>query len=122
MHPHAERELIAYWRGYVVRECRRQAGMRLLQRARISAVIYRRSLNVADGSGDAERLKPLVDGLVEAGILKNDRRREVEYGEVREEHIGYRGYGLLLIVQELEPAAGPADVETTAGGMDDESD
>lgn len=101
LHPQVERKLVAYWRGLVPLEVRRQHGMRPLERARISAVIYRRSLNVADGSGDAERLKPLVDGLVDAGVLPNDRRSEVSYGAVTEEHIGYRGPGVLLIVEEI---------------------
>jgi hypothetical protein len=101
MHPQVERKTIAYWRGLVPMEVRRQHGMRLLERARISAVVYRRSLGVADASGDAERIKPLVDGLVDAGVIKNDRRREVEYGEVSEQHIGYRGMGVLLIVEEV---------------------
>lgn len=98
---HSERKLVAYWRGLVPMEVRRQHGMRLLERARISAVIYRRSLGVADASGDAERIKPLVDGLVDAKVLKNDRRREVEYGEVSEQRIGDRGMGVLLIVEEV---------------------
>jgi hypothetical protein len=89
--------------------------MRRLQRARISAVIYRQRLGVADGPGDSERLKPLVDGLVTAGVLANDRRREVEYGEVREEHIGDRGPGILLIVEEID-AARPSGPDQGAEG------
>lgn len=101
MHPMVEKKTVAYWRELVPMEVRRQHGMRRLEQARISAVIYRRSLGVADGSGDAERLKPLVDGLVDAGVLPNDRRSEVSYGAVDEQHIGYRGPGMLLIVEEL---------------------
>ena len=101
MHPMVEKKTVAYWREGVPREVRRQHGMRPLKRARISAVIYRRNLGVADASGDAERIKPLVDGLVDAGVLPNDRRSEVEYGEITEEHIGYRGMGVLLIVEEV---------------------
>lgn len=104
LHYRVEADLIAYWRDYAARESRRHGMPRPLGRVRITAVVYRRNLGVADGPGDAERLKPLVDGLVAAGVLVNDRRREVEYGEVREEHVGYRGEGILMIVDELEPA------------------
>lgn len=101
LHPMVERKLVEFWRNRVPMEVRRQHGMRPLAHARISAVIYRRNLGVADGSGDSERLKPLVDGLVQAGVLPNDRRSEVTYGAVEEQHIGYRGEGVLLIVEEL---------------------
>ena len=105
MHPMVEKKLVAYWREYAVREVRRQHAMRTLDRARISAIVYRRNMGVADASGDTERLKPLVDGLVSAGVLPDDRRRYVEYGEVEEQRIGYRGPGILLRVEAIEPAA-----------------
>lgn len=101
MHPMVERKTVAFWRDRVPMEVQRQHGMRRLEHARISAVIYRRNLGVADGSGDAERLKPLVDGLVQAGVLPNDRRSEVSYGSVDEQHPGPRGEGVLLIVEAL---------------------
>jgi hypothetical protein len=69
-----------------------------LQRVRISAVIYRRAIGTADASNDLERLKPLVDGLVDAGVVPDDKRLYVEYGAVEER----RGdHGILLIVEEV---------------------
>ena len=72
-----------------------------LGRVRISAVIYRSHLGKADADGDLARLKPLVDGLVDAGVIPDDRRQFVEYGPVIE-HRATGEPGLLLI---LEPAA-----------------
>ena len=69
-----------------------------LQRIRISAVIIRRALGTADEDNDRARLKPVTDGLVDAGVIPNDRRGCIEWGPVNEE----RGKpGLRLIVEEM---------------------
>ena len=108
MHWTVERKAVARWRTYAVNEAKRHA-MRPLERVRISAQVHRPRLGVADGSGDSERLKPLVDGLVDAGVIANDTRRFVEYGPVTEMRSGYRGDGILLIVEALEPVAGAGE-------------
>lgn len=103
MHWQVERRVIEKWRARAAFEARRHP-MRMLERVRISARVYRRALGVADASGDAERLKPLVDGLVDANVIPNDTRRYVEYGPVEERRTGYRGDGILLTVESLEVA------------------
>jgi hypothetical protein len=103
MHPMTERPLVASWREKARLEAKRLE-IPLLERARISAVVFRRALGVADNSGDAERLKPLVDGLVDAGVMVDDRRRFVEYGSVEEQRTGRGGEpGIRLIVEAVEP-------------------
>ena len=70
-----------------------------LQRIRLSAVIIRRALGVADADNDMARLKPVVDGLVDAGVIPNDHRGCVVWGTVTEE----RGpAGLRLVIEALE--------------------
>lgn len=96
-----ERKLVGYWRGEGARLAR-EAGIPPLGRIRVSAVIYRRALNVADEDNDRSRLKPLVDSLRDAKVIANDNRKYVDYGEVTEQHIGERGAGVLLIVERLE--------------------
>jgi hypothetical protein len=74
-----------------------------LPRVRLTATIYRRNLNVADEPGDWERLKPIIDGLVDAGVVPNDTRRYVEYGHCAEAH---GKAGVVLVVEALEGAEG----------------
>lgn len=76
----------------------REQGIPNLPRARFTATIYRRNLNVADEPGDWERLKPIIDGLVDAGVVPNDTRRYVEYGRCAEAH---GAPGVLLVVEAL---------------------
>lgn len=78
--------------------------MPTLERVRISAVMERRSLGVADEDNDRSRLKPLVDGLRDAGVIANDTRGFVEWGTVTERRAGPDGPGVLLIVEALEHA------------------
>lgn len=80
------------------------AGIPKLNRIRISAVVYRRALGVADEDNDRGRLKPLVDGLRDAKVIQKDTRAFIEYGHVMELHADHRGPGILLIIEALEPA------------------
>lgn len=57
---------------------------RPLPRITISATIERRNLGVADEDNDRARLKPLVDGIVAAGVIPTDRRGYVVWGDVTE--------------------------------------
>ena len=98
----AERALIGYWR-LLAKTVAGYADIPRLQRARISGVVYRRAIGVADEDNDKSRLKPLVDGLRDAGVIKNDTRQFVEFGPVTEERAGADGIGLLLIVDEIDP-------------------
>jgi hypothetical protein len=76
-----------------------------LNRVRISAVLYRRALGTADEDNDRARLKPLVDGLRDAGVIPKDTRDHVAWGSVTEERAdGPLGYGVLLIIEEIAPA------------------
>lgn len=97
MHPQAERKLVAYWRE-LAHLTAQSSQIPRLDRVRLSGVVYRRNLGVADGSGDSERLKPLMDGLVDAGVLPNDTRRYVEHGTVDEQH---GEPGIRLFIEEV---------------------
>jgi hypothetical protein len=69
-----------------------------LKRIRISAVIYRKRLGVADEDNDRARLKPVIDGIVAAGVVPNDTRQYVEHGPMTE----VRGApALVVIIEEL---------------------
>lgn len=70
-------------------------------RIRVSAVVQRKALGTADQPGDVERLKPLIDGLVDAGVVPNDTYRYVVLGTVQEMH---GAPGVRLIVEAIEPA------------------
>jgi hypothetical protein len=77
----------------------RQESVPTMERVRLSAVIYRRNLGVADEDNDRARLKPVVDGLVAVGVIANDTRGQVEWGPVTEE----RGKpGVKLIIEQVE--------------------
>jgi hypothetical protein len=70
-----------------------------LSRIRISAVIYRRRLGLADEDNDMARLKPILDGIVAAGVIPTDTRAYVTWGEVSEA----RGApGVEIVVEEVE--------------------
>lgn len=68
-----------------------QAGVRL------SAVIYRTRLGVADEDNDRARLKALVDGIADAGVVAKDTRKHVAWGAVTEER------GQPRVVLTIEP-------------------
>lgn len=73
-------------------------GVPKMQRIKVSAVIIRRALGRADEDNDRSRLKPVIDGLVDAGVIPDDRRGCVVWGDVTEE----RGKaGLRLIVEAI---------------------
>ncbi len=55
------------------------------ERIRLSVVVTRRSLGVADPDGDWGRMKPIIDGLVRSGVVPNDTYRHVILGEIQEQ-------------------------------------
>ena len=75
-----------------------------MPRVRVSAVLTRRRLGLADEDNDRARVKPIVDGIVDAGVISRDTRGHVEWGDVTEQ----RGApGVVLIVEDASdsPAA-----------------
>ena len=76
-----------------------RAGIPPLQRIRVSAVFVRRAVGVADEDNDHARLKPILDGIVKAGVIPNDTRKHVEWGDVTEKR-GPRG--LRLVIEAVE--------------------
>lgn len=87
------------------------AGIPLHQRIRLSVVIHRRNLGVADEGNDRSRFKGVEDGLVDAGVVLDDRREFVTWGDVSEE----RGpSGFTLVIEALEPEPRPAAVAAGA--------
>jgi hypothetical protein len=103
--PLAHARWVKVWRT----EAKKQAqslGLGTLSRVRISAVIYRRALGTADEDNDRARLKPAVDGLRDAGVIRNDTRGFVEWGTVTEE----RGpMGVLLILEPMPAQLGEGE-------------
>ena len=86
------------WRE-AARDAAKEAGIPHLPRIRVSAVMRRERTGQGDNDNDIGRLKPTIDGLVDAGVVKRDTYRFVEIGTVTEE----RGpTGVLLIVEGIE--------------------
>lgn len=99
LHHFAKARWVKEWKTEAWAVARRRQ-LPLLERARISAIVYRARLGVADQPNDVERLKPLIDGLVEAGALAGDTYGAVSLGTIEER----RGdHGVLLIIEEIEP-------------------
>lgn len=69
------------------------------ERVRLSATFHRRNLGVADEDNDRARLKNVVDGIVEAGVVPKDTRNHITWGEVTEEH-GEPGF--VLVIEALQ--------------------
>jgi crossover junction endodeoxyribonuclease RusA len=85
------------WREAAAMRCK-MARIPHLKRIRVSAVVVRRSLGVADEDNDRARLKPIIDGIVDAGVIPNDRRGCIVWGDVGEK----RGpKGLLVIIEAI---------------------
>lgn len=77
---------------------RAQLPTREIIRYRISGVISRRALLVADHDGDVSRFKSILDSLVDGDYLPGDTRRYVEWGPITEA----RGpAGFTLTIEEL---------------------
>lgn len=65
---------------------------------RIDVVVLRRALGVADEGNDRDRMKPIVDGIVDAHVISNDVYGRIEWGTMRED----RGAaGLRVLVTEV---------------------
>ncbi len=71
-------------------------------RARITIVMRRTRIGQADPDNDLARCKPILDGIRDAGLLRKDTYRAVEYGPISEQRADHRGPGVLLIVEALE--------------------
>lgn len=88
---------VRHWRERAYLEARLY-GIPRLGRICLSATFYRKRLGVADEDGDRCRLKPLLDGLVQAGVIPTDTRAYVEWGSVTEQ----RGApGVELVIEEV---------------------
>jgi hypothetical protein len=99
--PHSHSNWVKFWRaeGWAAA---RTAGIPALARIRLSAVVYRERLGIADAENDHARLAPLQDGIVDAGVIPKDTYRYCERGTVTEERAGKEeGPGILLIVEEV---------------------
>lgn len=98
--PYVHNAWVQEWRE-AARDQSRAVGIPRCERIRISAVVYRSRLGVADAENDHARLAPLQDGLVDAEVVPKDTYRYVERGTVREMRAGIEGPGIELIVEEV---------------------
>lgn len=105
LHWRTERRLTAYWR---MEACALAAAQQIppCQRIRVSAVVYRERAVEADESGDAERLKPLIDGLKDARVVPDDTYRHVEHGDIKTIKAAISGIELVVEVIEHRPTGG----------------
>jgi hypothetical protein len=95
--PFAHAAWVKVWRT-AARDMARARRLPRLERARISIVVYRARLGVADPDNDLARCKALLDGLRDAGALAKDTYGAIEIGTIQER----RGdHGILLIVEEV---------------------
>lgn len=72
------------WREYSRLMCVK-AGVPSLERVKLTGTVIRRNLGVADEDNDHARLKPIVDGLRDARVIRNDTRGYVLWGPTGEE-------------------------------------
>jgi crossover junction endodeoxyribonuclease RusA len=78
-------------------------GIPCCDRVRITPTVIRPRLGVADADNDMSRCKPLVDGLVDAGVVPRDSYAYVEWGRISETR-GPRGIRLMIERIDPEPA------------------
>lgn len=88
------------WRE-AARDVARERGYPMLARARVSMIVYRPRIGVSDPDNDWGRVKPLLDGLRDAGALAKDTYGSVVLGTIEERR---GGLGIQLIVDEIAPA------------------
>jgi len=81
----------------------RALGVPSLARVRVHVTVYRRALGVADADGDMARIKPLLDGLVDAHVIPKDTRTLVTYDWPIEERRQDRDHptGVELEIREV---------------------
>lgn len=84
MHWRTRAKVTKHWRSLALLEARR-VGIPPCERIRISAVFIRPRIGVADEDNDRAKLKPVLDSLRDAGVIRNDTRGYVIWGEVTEE-------------------------------------
>jgi hypothetical protein len=94
--------LTSAWRQMAMLKAQ-EARIPMQERIRLSARFLRARLGVADEDNDRARLKPVADGLVDAGVIRKDTRGHIEWGPVTEEH---GGPGFVLVIESL--LSGPA--------------
>jgi hypothetical protein len=89
------------WRE-AARDMARARNLPMARRARVSMIVYRPRIGIADPDNDWGRAKPLLDGLRDAGALAKDTYGAVTLGTIEER----RGdHGILLVVTEWETAS-----------------
>lgn len=100
LHWRTERRLTAYWKQQAWALAKAQQ-LPALGKIRVSAVIHRDATGKADRGGDEERLKPLLDGLVQAGVVPDDTYASVTLGDVSECRSSSSIRGIELIIEEM---------------------
>lgn len=70
-------------------------------RIKVHCAVYRERLGLADEDNDRARFKPVIDGLVDAGIIPNDKRNYIVWGRMDEKRVdqnfGKVGIGITII-------------------------
>jgi crossover junction endodeoxyribonuclease RusA len=62
---------------------------------RVSATFVRRAIGTADTDNDIARLKPILDGIVDGGLIPNDRPAHLQLGTITQER-GPRSLRILI--------------------------
>ena len=62
---------------------------------RVSAVFTRRAIGTADVDNEVARLKPVIDGIVDGGLIPNDTPAHLQLGTITQER-GPRGLRVLI--------------------------
>lgn len=102
LHHYAKARWVKQWRSRAYFMARSR-GLPRLERVRISMIVYRERIGVADPDNDWGRAKPLIDGLRDAGALAKDTHKYLTIGSIEERRSLEQG--ILLIVEALAHAA-----------------
>ncbi len=99
LHWRKRAKLTKHWRTLAKVEAQRQV-IPPMKKIKLSVVIYRRNLGVADEDNDRGRTKGILDGIVDAGVVPNDTRGEIIWGPVDEAKWNGKKKQIKIMIEE----------------------